>query len=245
MQQKDSSRQILEYGSKRIAYTLIYAERKTIGITVYPDQSVMVKAPPGTLSITIEQVLQKRSHWIYKQVLYFEQFQPRTPQRAYVSGETHLYLGRQYRLKIAPVTTQNKQGVMLSRGFFHVHTQDKNPKQVKSLMAAWYREKALFHFGKSLERCWPAFTHMGFTEKPVLRIRKMKTRWGSFSPKRSGSITLNTKLIKAPKECIDYVMVHELCHMRHRNHGQEFYALLEYCLPDWKALKYKLERSMA
>lgn len=96
-------------------------------------------------------------------------------------------------------------------------------------------------FDPSFERCWPVFEKQGY-KRPSLKIRTMKTRWGSLSSK--GNLTLNTTLIRAPRECIDYVLTHELCHLAHRNHGPAFYRLLEQAMPDWKKRKDKLERSL-
>ena len=209
-------------------------------IAVYPDGKVVVKAPEGTLVEEVKKRVRRRSRWIKKQLDYFQQFEPRTPPRCYVSGETHFYLGRRYRLKVISAT---ESSVKLSRGFLHVSVKETAESAViKQLLDCWYTEKAQQHFPASFKRCWPAFEKQGLP-CPNLKIRTMKTRWGSLSSK--GNLTLNLVLIRAPRECIDYVMTHELCHLVHSNHGPGFYQLLEQTMPDWKQHKAKLEMNLA
>ncbi len=229
----------IDYGSRPIRFGVVYAKRKSLQIEVYPDGKVLVKAPNGTSTEEIEKRVLRRSRWIKKQLGYFHQFEPRTPPRKYIGGETHLYLGRQYRLKILKA---EECTVKLVRGYFLVSINGRaNSQAVKVLLDEWHAEKAAIHFQESFERCWPRFKKMGLP-KPQLKIRKMKTRWGSLS--QHGRLTLNIDLIRAPKECIDYVITHELCHLKHHDHSPAFYKLLEKTMPDWKTRKHKLELSL-
>lgn len=230
----------LLYGRKVIDYSLIYSDRRTLEIAVLPDGSVIVKAPTGTDLSQVEEKLRNRARWIIRQCDYFGQFTPKTPDRCYVSGETHLYLGKQYRLKLAEGP---ENSVKLARGYFHVTMRDApTPEMAKKLLDRWYLEKARVQFRESMERCWPRFSGLG-SEKPPISIRRMRKRWGSLSDK--GTMTLNTDLIRAPKECIDYVVTHELCHLKHRDHGPEFYKFLDSVVPGWEKIKHKLELAMA
>lgn len=232
-------RKSVSYGKRVIDYNLVYVDRKTLEIAVHPDGKVVIKAPVGSTLEAIEKKVLKKSRWIIKQLNYFNQFQPRTPERLYIGGETHLYLGRQYRLKI---NNNTPRGVKLFRGLFQVSCgNDNDPMVVKKLLEGWYAERAFFQFNDSIERCWPAFKALGLT-RPRLQIKRMKKRWGSLS--KNGVITLNTELVKAPKECIDYVVTHELCHLKHHDHGPEFCNLLERVLPNWKKIKHKLELTL-
>ena len=225
----------LIYGSKIINYKLLYSKRKTMEIAVHPDCSVIVKATIGTDILLIKRRLQKKARWVIKQMNYFGQF-THTPKRCYVSGETHLYLGRQYRLRIL---RGDKNSVKLIRGYFQITCRQKpTPEIIKKLLNKWYLEKASIQFNESLERCRQKFRAFAL-EKPEITIRKMKRRWGSLSQKKK--MTLNSNLIKAPKECIDYVVFHELCHLKIRNHSRKFYELLVSVLPDWEKIKHKLE----
>lgn len=202
---------VVPYGSKSIAYELIRADRKTLGIEVYPDRTVVVKAPMQSDFALIEKKIVKRARWINRQLNYFKQFDPRMPERCYVTGETHLYLGRQYRLKTAQGINSS---IKLSRGFFYVTCRDEpTPDVVRKLLQQWYLDKAQLQFAESLDRCWEKFKGYGI-DKPKISVKRMKKRWGSFSSQ--GTVTLNTDLVKVPKACIDYVMTHELCHLKYK-----------------------------
>lgn len=230
---------VVPYGSKFIKYQLIRCDRKTMEIAVHPDGNVIVKAPMNAHSSLIQEKIQKKSRWILRQLNYFRQFTPKTTKRCYVNGETHLYLGKQYRLKL---TKGAENTVRLSRGFFHITCRDApNPETAKKLLHGWYAEKASIQFLESMDRCWPAFKRFA-SVRPALSIKLMRRRWGSLSDK--GTMTLNTNLIRAPKECIDYVVTHELCHLKYRDHGPDFYKLLDSVIPGWKKIKHKLELSM-
>jgi predicted metal-dependent hydrolase len=227
------------YGNNAIDYTLLYCERKSMEIAVHPDCSVVVKAPTGSDIVLIKKKISKRARWILQQQNYFRQFTPKTPERCYVNGETHLYLGKHYRLKIVQ---GDENCVKLSRGFFHVTLRDEpNPERAKKLLSKWYVAKASLQFNESLDRCWPRFTRFALP-KPAITIKRMQRRWGSLSDK--GTVTLNTNLVKAPKECIDYVVTHELCHLKHPDHSSEFYKLLDTVIPGWEKVKHKLELGM-
>lgn len=156
-----------------------------------------------------------------------------------LGGETHLYLGRQFRLRVC---SGAKDVVKLSRGYFQVELQQQtNTDVVRKLLMSWYLDKAGIRFAETLKRCWPAFETLGHSE-PHIQIRRMKKRWGSLS--RNGLLTLNPDLIRAPGECIDYVITHELCHLHSHDHSAEFYRLLERVMPDWEKRKHKLELAL-
>ncbi len=218
-----------------ISFHLNYSKRKSLEIAVLPDGSVSVKAPLGTDEKIVKDRVRKRARWINRQIRYFAQFDPRTPPRRFVGGESHLYLGRKYRLKIRCCETD---GILLKGGFFHIKTVNDEPEHIAALLEKWYRSKADVCFSQVFEECWHSFQKKG-KGKPAIKIRNMKTRWGSLSKK--GGLTLNLELIKAPRECIEYVVIHELCHLLHPNHGKEFYKLLDRSLPDWLKRKHKLE----
>ncbi|MDL1968633.1 MAG: M48 family metallopeptidase [Deltaproteobacteria bacterium] len=227
------------YGQKTITYSLSLTDRRSLEIAVHPDSTVVVKAPLDSDISLIEKKLHKRARWILKQLNYFRQFNPKTPVRQYINGETHLYLGRQYRLKIFQ---GQENSVKLIKGFFQVACRkEHNSEIIKKLMNNWYLQKANIQFNESLARCWPKFNAFAFTQ-PSISIRRMKKRWGSLSNK--GTVILNTDLIKAPKECIDYVVSHELCHLKYHDHSPEFHMLLDSVIPGWKKIKHKLELSM-
>jgi predicted metal-dependent hydrolase len=229
----------LIWGARTIDFTLLYGDRKTMEIAVCPDSSVVVKAPLDSSMELIINKLTKRSRWIVRQMDYFGQFNPKTTVRSYVSGETHLYLGRQYRLKLLQGM---ENSVRLTRGFFYVTTRaEPTPEMARKLLEVWYLEKAREQFSKSLDRCWLKLKDYAVA-RPHVSIRRMQKRWGSLS--NNGTMTINRDLIRAPRECIDYVVTHELCHLIYPYHRPEFYTLLESVMPGWEKVKHRLELSM-
>jgi len=228
---------MIKYGNSDINYEVVYTNRKkTIEVSVHPDSKVLIKAPKGASSSKIEGIVKKRAKWILRHIEYFKRFEPRTPTRRYLSGETHLYLGKRYRLKIRKA---EEDSIKLNYGFFNIATpENKNVIHIKTMLQDWYMTKAKIKFAERYYVCSRLFDYPE-DQLPKLKIREMKTRWGSYSTK--GNITLNLQLIKTPVECIDYVIIHELCHVIHKNHSKDFYQLLATKLPDWPTRKHKLE----
>ena len=228
----------IEYGRKEIAYHVFYADRKTLEIAVQPDGRVTVKAPKGTTPAAVEKRVVKRARWIRRQLNYFHQFEPRTPPRRYVGGETHLFLGRQYRLKIIK---HQDNVVKLKGAHFAVMTPASDSRQkIKQLLTEWYQKHAQDIFAKRLQHCYE--NAMGLkVSYPVVKLKKMAKRWGSCS--KGGEILLNKELVKAPLYCIDYVIMHELCHLKEHTHNNGYYKLLSKYMPDWEKRKEKLEKA--
>ncbi len=229
----------LKYGQKTIDFELTYSDRKTLGITVNPDLSVQVKAPNNATKEKIFEKVEKRASWIIEQKRYFLSFQPRRKEYLYKSGESHLYLGRRYQLKIVD---GHSEAVHYKGRYLQIETKNNTPKHVKELLDKWYRERAKIKFPEYAKPLIERFKKYDVEPKD-LYVQKMETRWGSCSAK--GNIILNPELIKAPKPCIEYVIIHELCHLIHRNHTKTFFRLLSQEMPDWEKWKEKLEREMA
>lgn len=226
----------LVFGSREINYELTYQDRKTLGIRVFPDCRVKVIAPYDTTEDKLKAKLKEKAPWIIKQQLEFLSYHPLTPPRKYINGETHLYLGRQYRLRIEPAEV-NK--VKLYRGRIIIFR--KEGYDPAKLLDEWYRKKANIYFKNTLNSLLLLFKKYKI-EEPSLQIHNMKTRWGSCTPK--GKVILNPELIKAPKGSIEYVIIHELCHLIHHNHTRAFYDLQETIMSDWKKWKDRLERTL-
>ena len=139
----------LTYGRHVIDYEIVRRDRTTLEIAVEPDTRVIIAAPLDATREAIEAKLAKRAAWVRRQQLYFAQFLPRTPERRYQSGETHRYLGRQYRLKVVPHV---QAGVKLTRGFMVVQSHRPQRNEVtRDLVDAWYRERARARFEERLE----------------------------------------------------------------------------------------------
>lgn len=236
------------YGSVKITFTLEFTRRKTLGIAVHPDRTVHVRAPEG---VSVEEVcaaVLRRARWILRQAAWFGTFDAPERRREYVSGESWRYLGRQYLLKVIAIPDvpgviegpTPVEGVMISGPMLLVRTRDKwDHERTRRMLEHWYRERARHLFEDRLELCARLLRRHG-VGPCALKLRKMPSRWGSCTP--AGTIILNPALVEAPVHCVDYVIVHELCHLKHQNHGPEFQRLLASVLPDWQQRKRRLER---
>lgn len=228
-------RDVVQWGRTHIAYSYQFKDRKTLAIHVHPDLTVTVDAPKGTELERIQEKVLKRAAWIRKAKQEFELYLPKQPARQYINGESHRYLGRQYRIKARKARTES---IRCYRGYFDIQCiGEPNPTIIRGLMEAWYWEKATSVFNRRYKYLMKQAAKLGTQESP-LKICKLATRWGSCS--KSGTITLNLELIKAPIECIDYVIVHELCHLQEHNHGPKFWRLVRKIIPDYQMRKRAL-----
>ncbi len=226
------------FGTKLIHYNLEYSERKTLGITVTPEQQVLVKSPKHAKHPDIELKLRKRAPWVLKQIEFFKQFHPIQPVRRFISGETHSYLGRNYQLKVrsGKRSDVHRKGREISLTF----RKSESPEKV---LNAWYRNQAKEKIALIALPILEHFEKKHKVEAKGIYIQNMKTRWGSCTPQ--GRILLNPELIKYPKPCIQYVIIHELCHLVHHSHNSKFFRLLTKEMPDWEKWKMKLEKQLA
>ena len=227
--------QIFVYGKETIPYSVLFSARRTLGIKVYPSGEVVLLAPEASEEV-IEQKLHKRAPWILRQQAYFTDFGIRSPEKRYVSGESHYYLGKQFLLRVSEGKTNSVR--YKGRCFEVVCT---SPDRARELMRSWYREHAKLKFAEYAEPIISRFARYGVAPTS-LYVQEMENRWGSCTPK--GKIILNTELIKAPRPCIEYVITHEMCHLLHPDHTAAFFTLLETEMPDWRRWKDKLERFM-
>jgi len=227
----------IQFGSRTIDFRLEYSDRKSLGITVTPEMEVLVKAPTDTTMEKVKEKIRKKAPWIIKQQSFFLSFQPKIPLRKYISGETHLYLGRQYRLQIE---IGKLESVKLKGKFIVVTTSEKS--RTKSLLLDWNLQHARTKFYAVAAPLIDKFKKHKVEPSSIV-LRDMPTRWGSCTPK--GKIILNPELIKAPKGCIEYVIIHELCHLIHHNHTQKFLDLQTTEMKDWEKWKMKLEKLLA
>lgn len=228
----------LIYGRDTIRYEVRFlASRLTLAIEVHPDSRVLVRAPVGCPEALIAERVQKRAAWISRQLAEFERYRPRTPPRQYVAGESHLYLGRQYRLKLLQ---GDSPSVKLARGQLLVSLPaESDPDRVKALLHRWYLDRARAVFREVLDA---SMLHFKGVDSPRLTVRAMQSRWGSLS--RAGTMTLNVNLVRAPRPCIEYVVTHELSHTQYRDHDARFFKLLGQVMPDWAQRKQRLEAAL-
>lgn len=226
---------VVMWGETDLAYKYRFGRSRTLRITVHPDLSIEVVAPSGCRLEEIRAKVVKRGRWIARVRRQYARLHPLQPPRRYVPGETHRYLGRQYRLRLAE---GNDSSVRLYRGYILV-TAPSPPgtSALRRLVLAWYDHRAADILRERAAACARLASAAGVPPSR-LSIRPMATRWGSCS--RRGLVTLNPELIKAPKDCIDYVILHEMCHLRERNHGPRFWKLLGSLMPDWEERRSRL-----
>lgn len=223
------------FGNYSYNYFLVFQDRKTLSLTIHPNLKIILKCPNNCEETKINNFLKRKWNWIEKQINFFKKFRKNPGKKEFVSGESFLYLGRQYKLTIK---NSNQTKVKLEKNKLTLFTNEslKNEKLNKKLLNNWFEERTKIVFNSRLNQMLKKFD---YESPPKLTIRKMLKRWGScFSNKR---IILNPLLIHSSKQCIDYVIVHELCHFKHKKHDKNFYKLQESIIPNWKKIKENLE----
>jgi predicted metal-dependent hydrolase len=227
------------WGERRVTAELLRTERRALRIDVRPTGEVTMFAPAGE---EIDEIM-KRAHrkcaWIFAQIDTIAQRPKVTPQRRFISGETHLMLGRQYRLSIEQSDDPHVR-IDSGRLVIGARTVDDQP-HCRRLLQAFYSLRAREVFQQRFEIVLEPFLRRGL-KRPPLVIRPMSKRWGSFTPNRR--VVLNVDLVRASPRLIDYVICHELAHAFYPDHGKSWRNLLDTVMPDWMARKAELESSL-
>ncbi len=211
------------------------SRRRTLAISVLPNGVAEIVAPLNAGIEEIRQKVAKRAKWILRQRRQFLGLHAERPKRRYCTGSTHRYLGRQYRLKIV---AGSQSIVKLQGAFLHIGLRSVSDKAVPALLSGWYCERAREQFERRLVK-WRKWCHEQGLPEPKLHLLYMPKRWGSSYP--NGTMFLNPELVRAPGPCIDYVIMHEVCHIKHPRHNKAFFTELEKLCPKWRAIKQRLE----
>lgn len=229
---------LLKYGHEEVEYSVVENARliSRVRIHVSPDGIVEVEMPPGVAPAEVQRAVQKRSRWISRHVKAAKAGKEHVLPRRYVSGECHFYLGRRHKLIVREAGPAASE-VRLWRGRIEVSLPVADPVAVRRRMRDWYRERAKSYFARKLPELCARFE--GVESAPDFQLLAMKNQWGSCSP--AGRVSLNPALIKAPAHCVEYVLLHELCHLIEHNHSKRFYALLERQCPSWRTWKRELD----
>ena len=225
----------VQYGRTKIHYKIERTQRKTLGITVGPTGEVLASAPYEVSVERIRDTIIKRGSWIIEQLTFFSKGPVLEPEKRGLSGESFYFLGRQYRLK---VIKSDCDEVKIKDDRIILNCLSPKREDLKlALLQKWYFDRAKDIFSDRFQK----YKSM-FGEREIFMIvKKLKNSWGKYYSKK-GEIIFNVELIVAPIDCIDYVIVHELCHGQVLNHGKKFDALMTLKMPNWKMLKMKLDK---
>jgi predicted metal-dependent hydrolase len=216
-------------------YKIIRESRKTLAIHVMPDSGVIVKSPTQATDDEVADFVHRKRAWLQKQLQYFAQFN-KQKECDLISGSEIYYLGKQYRILVRKAQSP-KESVEFAQTDLIIYSLFPAKKQrTRDIFDNWLVGQTQKQFVSALTRILKKFPD---SKRPELKIRKLAKRWGSFL--RPNTITLNPNLIIAPKQCIEYVIAHELCHYYHKDHSSAFYSLLGAKLPNWTKLKNRLE----
>jgi len=219
------------------SWHLVRSKRKTLELRVYPDGRVEVRAPMRATQRDIQTFVDSRQHWLGQKLSEIDA-RPHIEMWRCVDGARLLLWGEPHQLvceqgsKNTVQQQDNNLLLTLSRRY------QPSAENYQALLESHLRDQARGQFDGLIDRWFPFFAQRGF-ERPTLFVKKMKTRWGSLSVK--GNINLNLALIHFSLDLVESVVVHELCHLAHMNHGPKFKALQTQLLPDWRERKCRLD----
>jgi predicted metal-dependent hydrolase len=235
---KELRRYQISHQDQVIEYEVVHRPRVTrcIHLELAEHGALQVVAPRRMSKRLIQSTMQEWADYVARFLLAERTRLKDIPVFRYVSGERHLFMGRAYPLEILE-SAGRRTGVELADGKIQVRVTARDPENARAALVSWYRRQAGLHFSArmaAISQAAPWTT----AKKPALRLRLMKRAWGTCSAK--GVITLNPHLVKAPPECIDYVVAHEICHLKEHNHSRAFYDLQDRLYPGWRAAKAEL-----
>lgn len=218
----------IEYGTETIEFSVVYRKRKTIEIGVEPPNIVSVVAPEGMEEDIIQKHVKIKANWIVKKLYEIRTIQSRQLDREYINGESFMYMGRNYSLRIVEDKTIKRAMTKLYQGKFIIATPTRDEIKLKESMERWYRQKA---YDKVIERV--TYYQKYFSIKPSdIKVKEQKKRWASCTSK--GELLFNWRCAMAPSFALDYIVVHEMSHLIHMDHSKEFWHLVGRIMPDYE-----------
>lgn len=227
---------------KEIIYQLEQKPVKNLNLRIRKDGSVYVSANKFISPSEVDAFVVSKGTYVLRAIDKFQEMALFRPQpKRYISGETFYIQGRGLRLSVA----QASRDIISSDGIYiYLSVKDPEDLEKKQRMVTKFLDcQCKTVYNEVLKELYPSFRKYGVA-MPALRIRDMETRWGSCLAKK-GIITLNKHLIEAPRNCIEYVVMHELCHFIYPNHSKQFYSFLSMLMPDWRERKTILDKSTA
>lgn len=224
---KHAGQHRVEAGAALHVFDLYLSRRKTMTLRVRTDGTLTVDAPTGIALRRVYDFVRSRSAWIVRHQTRVSQRAAAQPPRRYASGESWSVLGQPCTLR---VESGERNRVIRSGDEIVITVND--PARVPLLLRAWYQRQAARVFAERLAAVAPLVAPLSITPPDAVIIRQMTSKWGSCTSR--GRVTLNLKLVQLSVDLIDYVLLHELCHLRELNHSAKYYALLGTVVPDWK-----------
>jgi len=225
----------VQFGTQTIDYELVRSDRKTVGLEVSLEEGVKVRAPKKLAKEKIKEVVKGKAEWILKKQKKLSEVKPPPKPKEFLSGEKLSYLGRRYRLKVSKSEAPGVS-VRLYQGKFEIKvgsdvSQAERRARIKKEVISWYRDHAEQKIKERVKMYQPKVG----AEPNKVKVKKQKKRWGSCSSK--GNLNFNWKIIMAPMSIVDYIVVHELVHLKYPNHSQEFWQLVEAIIPNYEEKK--------
>ncbi|HAN09113.1 MAG TPA: hypothetical protein DCP90_00685 [Clostridiales bacterium] len=231
---------MLNYKNQVIIYEIIKRKKKNVSIIIRADGKVVVSAPFSVSVKKIEELVNRRAEWILDNIEVVKRKSANIKEKKYISGEIFLYFGDEYELDIVKEDKTKRTEVRINEGKIEIRVKSDfadNEDNIKKKLNKWYREEAQSCIAMRVEMC---AQRLGL--KPELvRIKQLKRTWGICTNK--GIISLNWKLIMTPVDVMDYVIIHELCHLKHPNHSKDFWNLVEVYMPDYKQKRDWLKKN--
>jgi len=229
----------IQFGGTSICYTITQSSRrKNITFVVYPGKQVEVKVPLDMGEAEIRKQVRKKAQWIIKKLDFFENLSQIDSSKEYVIGETYLYLGRQYRLRV--IRENGKNEAKLRGKYLEVTLTDKSRKSNRDLIRIavweWYRNQSHKKIGDAIKRyCKKIGINI-----PSFIIKNQYKRWGSCTSKNN--LIFNFRAVMAPISQLEYIVAHEICHLRYKDHSTKFWKQLYAIMPDYQERKERLQK---
>ena len=228
---------IHQYKSETVDYNIIYKKRKTMGIYIDLYGHIELRVPKGTSPESIRHLLESKWDWIQSKSNELKERTSGFKEKVYDDGETFLYLGKTYPVCITIDENIKQDCVLLEEDKLHIYVKEQDDDRIKQALKRFYYQQC-----KNLVEKRIKIYQSYFKMKPrSIRISDNKSNWGTCDSKLQ--LTFNWKLAMAPMESIDYVVVHEMCHMVHLNHDRSFWRLVGKILPDYEQRKNWLNQS--
>jgi len=219
----------IQHRDKTIEFAISYRNRRTLAIQIKPPGSILVMSPLGLSQETVKSMVRSKGDWIIKKLLNIKKIASVSINREFRDGESFLHLGRECFLQIIPDKSLKRPKIRLSDGWLQIITPSEDRDGLKKVLEKWYRKEAEKIITERLDFYRPKLN----VEPAHVKVKQQKRRWGSCTPK--GDLFFNWRIVMAPLPVVDYIIVHEMSHLIHKNHSARFWKTVEKVLPDYRA----------